>query len=98
MESVISMEKRPRNFWVEEQVDAKNVFEFIDFLIDNYPQYKDELIDIKKKVYKKSKSVLSILITFVRRIDKNDRKNDELVLLMRKFIQVVMDNPKGFKR
>ena len=96
--SVNKKSQKSQHFWAEEEIVSKNVFEFIDFLIDSYPQYNEEMIDIKKKVYKKSKSTLSILITFVRRIDKTDRKNDELVLLMRKFIQAVMDNPKGFKR
>jgi hypothetical protein len=98
MESAVIMKNDSQTSWADETVNSKNIYQFIDYLIDTYPQYGSELVDIKKKVAKKSKSVLSILITFLRNIDKTDSNNDEFVLLIRKFIQVIMDNPKGFKK
>lgn len=97
MESAIIMDKKSQD-WINDEVTSKNVFDFVNYLIHNYPEHSEEFIDIKKKMAKKSKSLLSLLITFRRRIDKNDRKNMELIHLISKFIQIVMNNPKGFKK
>ena len=98
MKSALVTENDPNISWLEEQVTANNIYQFVDYIMSKYPSYEEELTDLRKKMRKGSRSVLSIVITLRRNIDKTDKKNDELVFLLGKFIQAIMDNPKGFKR
>ena len=98
MESAVVMNQNLNIHWIEEQVTSSNIYEFLDFIIVKYPTYEPELVNIKKKMKKGSRSLLSLVITLRRVIDKKDKKNDELVFLLGKLIQAIMDNPKGFKR
>lgn len=79
-------------FWLNEPLKKKNVFEFFEFLGKEYPNNAAELKIIEKKLKRKSITVLSLLITFQRTIE-----DDNLKVLIKKLIQTLMDNPKGFK-
>jgi len=84
-------------FWMNQKIDKNNLLHFFNFIIVSYPEYLEDLTVIRKKIIRKNLSILSNLIVFLRVVDKVDG-TDDLCLMIRKLIQVFIDNPKGFKR
>lgn len=84
------------DFWLNEPFKKDNIKPLFVFLSNLEPEFKEELIEIQKKILKKNKSALSLLITFTSTNLKNN-KNENLKALIKKLIQTLMDNPKGLK-
>lgn len=81
--------------WFNEEITIKNVSNFLKFMASEFEEHSEQFLDIRKKILRKNRAVLSILISFSREIDKT---NEDLVKLMKKFIQTIIDNPKWFKK
>lgn len=93
-ETINKLDGQTMEFWLEKKIDdGVTLSGFIDFIINSYPEYSYEFTELKKKIARNNRSALSILITMLREIE-----NDEVKILGKKFIQVLMDNPKGFKK
>jgi len=85
-----------KNYWIEEKLTLKNLKEFLLFLKEEYPEHEENLTIIRKKMMRFNKSTLSTLILFSREIDKS--KDFELEIFIKNLIQIIMDNPKKFRR
>ncbi len=85
-----------QDYWLTKDLTLKNTHDFFKFLIVYYREYDVDLLNIYKKFKKGNKSTLSLIFIFSRTITNS--KQAELKVFLRKIIQIIMDNPKKFRR
>ena len=95
LEDDINAHEMSIDYWLNEKITKKNIIQFIKFMGEEFPDHYELFNDLRKKIIRGNRAVLSIMITFSREIDKD---NQNLVNLSKKLIQTFMDNPRGFKK